>query len=101
MCVYLGYPRGAGPTTERQDKMYKALSVKELRTIAKKANVIVHIERRGTGVAHVYVTSENDANIFNQELNKHDHQLNREVMWFPNGVVPTTIKFRVSAKAGN
>jgi hypothetical protein len=99
--VYTWGIQGAQVPQQKGKKMYKELTVKELRTIAKQANVNAEIGRRGTGFAFVELTSENDANIFNQALNNYEFQLSRCPMLFTNGKVPAIIRFQITPKAGN
>ena len=75
-------------------------TVKELRMIAKHAGVNAEIIREGSGIAKVWVKSENDANIYNQALKNCGYELHREPMAFTNFVTPSTIKFVVIGKVG-
>lgn len=73
-------------------------TVKELRMIAKNAGVNAEIIRTGSGIAKVWLTSENDATIYNQALANYGYELHRVPMAFLGGIVHTTIKFVVIGK---
>ena len=73
-------------------------TVKELRMIAKKANVKAEIVREGSGIAKVWINSEHEANVYNEALAVYGYQLDRQPLPFVGGVVPSTIKFVVIGK---
>ena len=75
-------------------------TVKELRMIAKHAGVNAEIIREGSGIAKVWVKSENDANIYNEAVKNNGYELHRSPMPFIGGMIPSTIKFVVIGKVG-